>query len=52
MSTFNQAATVSDLEPLIEMMRHMQQDDPWSEPFDDLRVRENVLELLANPRYG
>jgi GNAT superfamily N-acetyltransferase len=45
-------ATAADLEPLLEMMRHMQQDDPWAEPFDESTLRANLAELLANPVYG
>ena len=52
LSTFVQPAVVSDLDALIEMMGRMQRDDPWAEPFDEARVRENVCELLADSRYG
>ena len=45
-------ATVVDLESLLEMMRHMQNDDPWSEPFREPTVRANLTELLSNPAYG
>ena len=45
-------ATSSDVESLIPMMRHMQHDDPWSEPFHEPTVRANLTELLQNPVYG
>jgi ribosomal protein S18 acetylase RimI-like enzyme len=45
-------ATLADLELLLPMMRHMQEDDPWSEPFHEPRVRANLAELLQNPVYG
>ena len=45
-------ATSSDLELLLPMMRHMQADDPWSEPFQEATVRSNLAELLQNPAYG
>jgi GNAT superfamily N-acetyltransferase len=45
-------ATVADLETLLQMMRQMQADDPWSEPFHDATVRANLAELLQNPVYG
>ena len=45
-------ATLSDLETLFEMMRHMQRDDPWEEPFHEPTVRANLVELLQNPVYG
>lgn len=45
-------ATPSDLELLLPMMRRMQADDPWSEPFHEPTVRANLAELLQNPVYG
>jgi GNAT superfamily N-acetyltransferase len=45
-------ATLVDLETLFEMMRHMQEVDPWSEPFYEPTLRANLTELLANPVYG
>jgi GNAT superfamily N-acetyltransferase len=45
-------ATLTDLEILFAMMRHMQLDDPWEEPFDEATVRANLAELLQNPLYG
>jgi GNAT superfamily N-acetyltransferase len=45
-------ATTGDLELLLPMMRHLQADDPWSEPFHESTVRANLAELLQNPVYG
>jgi GNAT superfamily N-acetyltransferase len=45
-------ATTSDLETLFVLMRHMQLDDPWEEPFHEPTVRANLAELLQNPIYG
>jgi GNAT superfamily N-acetyltransferase len=44
--------TSADLDSLVLMMRHMQEDDPWSEPFQESTVRANLAELLQNPVYG
>jgi GNAT superfamily N-acetyltransferase len=44
--------TPADLDSLLLMMRHMQEDDPWSEPFHEPTVRVNLNELLQNPSYG
>jgi GNAT superfamily N-acetyltransferase len=45
-------ATSTELELLLPMMRHMQTDDPWSEPFEESTVRASLDELLRNPVYG
>ncbi|HUI53079.1 MAG TPA: GNAT family N-acetyltransferase [Terriglobales bacterium] len=45
-------ATLADLELLFELMRRMQLDDPWEEPFHEPTVRANLAELLQNPDYG
>ena len=45
-------AAFSDLELLLPLMRQMQKDDPWSEPFHEPTVRANLSELLQNPVYG
>ncbi len=49
--SISQASPV-DLETVLEMMRHMQLDDPWEEPFHELTVRANLAELLQNPNFG
>ena len=49
--TFSQACP-DDLDSLLPMMRHMQRDDPWSEPFDETMLRRNLSALLANPNFG
>ena len=45
-------AASADLELLLPMMRRMQLDDPWEEPFHEPTVRANLAELLQNPVYG
>ena len=45
-------ATTSDLELLFLLMRYMQLDDPWEEPFHEPTLRANLAELLQNPVYG
>jgi ribosomal protein S18 acetylase RimI-like enzyme len=52
MSISIRRATLADIDSLLLMMRHMQTDDPWSEPFDELTAREHLSELLHNPHYG
>jgi GNAT superfamily N-acetyltransferase len=37
---------------LLSLMRAMQEDDPWSVPFEEDRVRTAVEHLLANPGFG
>src|SRR6516225_3055533 len=45
-------ATPADLEAILGLMIQMQQDDPWSEPFDEPEVRNSLGELLQNPVFG
>jgi diamine N-acetyltransferase len=45
-------ATLTDLESLLLLMRHMQEVDPWTESFHELTVRATLAELLQNPVYG
>jgi GNAT superfamily N-acetyltransferase len=45
-------AAPNDLDSLFLLMRHMQMDDPWSVPFEELIVRKNLSELLQNPLFG
>lgn len=45
-------ATLADLETLLVMMRRLQLDDPWEEPFHEPILRANLGELLQNPIYG
>ena len=52
MSISIQLATATDLETLLPLMRHMQNDDPWSEPFNETIVRKNLSELLSNAHFG
>jgi ribosomal protein S18 acetylase RimI-like enzyme len=45
-------ATPADLDDLFALMRQMQDNDPWSESFDEDIVRRNLSELLHNPVFG
>jgi GNAT superfamily N-acetyltransferase len=45
-------ASTADLENLLQLMRQMQADDPWSIPFHEDAVRPIVRDLLANPALG
>jgi GNAT superfamily N-acetyltransferase len=45
-------ATLADLELLLPVMRHLQEADPWTEPFHEPTVRAALTELLQNPIYG
>jgi GNAT superfamily N-acetyltransferase len=47
-----QLASAHDLDAVFDLMRHMQADDPWEEPFDEHTVRKNLHELLNNPHFG
>ncbi len=41
-----------NIDTLLLLMSHMQNDDPWSVPFDEFVVRNNLQELLQNPFCG
>ena len=45
-------AALADLNSLLEMMRRLQLDDPWEQPFHEPTLRANLSELLQNPIYG
>jgi len=45
-------AVPADLDSLLLLMRHMQSDDPWSVPFDEITVRTNLVQLLSTPSFG
>src|ERR1700692_5059118 len=45
-------ASLTDLDSIFKLMQHMQLDEPWTESFDETRVRYNLSELLRNPMYG
>jgi diamine N-acetyltransferase len=47
-----QAVMREDAGALVKMMRALQDDDPWSLPFEEERVRETVDEMLRNPDYA
>jgi GNAT superfamily N-acetyltransferase len=45
-------ATADQCESILAMMREMQLDDPWDEPFDEGLLRVNLMTLLEEPRIG
>jgi GNAT superfamily N-acetyltransferase len=45
-------ASQTDLDSIFKLMQRMQLDVPWTESFDESRVRYNLSELLQNPVYG
>jgi diamine N-acetyltransferase len=45
-------AVPGDIEILIELIRGLQKDDPWSVPFREEEVRASVHELLVNSAVG
>ena len=45
-------ASPDDSEMLLKLMRRMQEEDPWSEPFDETLVGVSLAQLLKNPIYG
>jgi GNAT superfamily N-acetyltransferase len=45
-------AEAVDLEVLLALMRKMQLEDPWSEPFNEAAVRQSLHELLLSQVYG
>jgi ribosomal protein S18 acetylase RimI-like enzyme len=45
-------ATSSDLQTLLQLMRQLQEDDPWEEPFDLGALSSNLQTLLDDPIYG
>jgi GNAT superfamily N-acetyltransferase len=46
------AAVATDIDLLLRLMKSLQQDDPWSVPFREDKVREILHELLENPHAG
>ncbi|HXY00986.1 MAG TPA: GNAT family N-acetyltransferase [Candidatus Limnocylindrales bacterium] len=52
MSIVFHPAKPADLDDLFLLMRQMQDDDPWSEPFNENVVEANLSELLHNPVFG
>ena len=49
--TYRTVAT-SDIDLLLDLMHGLQQDDPWSVPFEEEEVRKSVCELLVTPSAG
>jgi GNAT superfamily N-acetyltransferase len=52
MSCSADLATHADLDTLLSLMHQMQKDDPWSEVFDEIILRQNLCALLGNAHYG
>jgi GNAT superfamily N-acetyltransferase len=46
------AAAATDIDLLLRLMQGLQQDDPWSVPFHEDKVRQIVRELLSDPHAG
>jgi GNAT superfamily N-acetyltransferase len=47
-----QSVTAEDLAPLLKMMKELQQDDPWSIPFNDSEAAKVTEALLRDPSLG
>jgi GNAT superfamily N-acetyltransferase len=45
-------AEIADASTVLQLMRLLQDDDPWSVPFDDARVLRDLNVLLDNPSTG
>lgn len=52
MATQYLLAGAADVETLMVMMKELQADDPWEEPFDQIVLRTNLERLLGNAVYG
>jgi GNAT superfamily N-acetyltransferase len=52
MSISIRPAIPADIDSLLRLMSHMQNDDPWEQPFSELNVRKNLTELFQNSHYG
>jgi GNAT superfamily N-acetyltransferase len=46
------SARNSDLSELLIMMKELQQEDPWSVPFEDAAATKAIAELLREPSVG
>jgi len=46
------SAGSDQLETLVAMMRELQSDDPWEEPFSEEPLRANLARLLGEPTLG
>lgn len=46
------AAESADLAELLAMMKELQQDDPWSCPFEETAASHAVEQLLRDPNLG
>lgn len=45
-------ATADQLDVILAQMRQMQEEDPWSESFDETLVRATLKQLFQNSSYG
>lgn len=52
MALYFDVCTLSQIDIVVNLMRHMQNDDPWSEPFNESTLRQNLAELLCNSHFG
>jgi len=46
------SVAINDIDMLLDLMHGLQQDDPWSAPFEEAKVRKSLCELLATPSAG
>lgn len=52
MSITLQLAALIDLPQLLSLMKELQEDDPWSIPFEQAAAEKALNELLGNPSFG
>jgi GNAT superfamily N-acetyltransferase len=52
MSVDYRQVRLSDAPTLVRMMRSLQDDDPWSAPFEEERVLRDIQALIENPHFG
>ena len=45
-------SSLCDALVLLRLMRSLQDDDPWSVPFEEDRVLRDIRALIENPHYG
>ena len=45
-------ALLGDAPALLTLMRSLQDDDPWSVPFEEGRIRSDVEALISTPHFG
>lgn len=47
-----QLATPENLPELLKMMKELQEDDPWSVPFEESETKQVTNRLLCDPQLG